>query len=141
MTINVLQDQLYPLDAARAATSKLERIFEKAGAPENFTSIYFDGPHEFNATMQEKAFDWLDEKLTRRKTNRAHASRSTIENYDKTVILSDGPRLRLGEARKNIPVRQHHTTLEIGIAIGIGTKMGSAKCFRSRSRERSRFRG
>jgi len=63
MTINGLQDQLYPLDAAQAATAKLERIFTKAGAPENYTPLYFDGPHEFNATMQEKAFAWLDEKL------------------------------------------------------------------------------
>jgi hypothetical protein len=63
MTINGLQDQLYPLDAAQAATAKLERIFTKAGAPENYTPLYFDGPHEFNATMQEKAFNWLDEKL------------------------------------------------------------------------------
>jgi hypothetical protein len=63
MTISGLQDQLFPVEAAKAATAKLERIFEKAGAPENFTSIYFDGPHEFNATMQERAFSWLDEKL------------------------------------------------------------------------------
>lgn len=63
MTINGLQDQLYPLDAARAATSKLERIFEKAGVPQNYTAVYFDGPHEFNATMQDKAFAWLEEKL------------------------------------------------------------------------------
>lgn len=63
MTINGLQDQLYPLDAARAATSKLERIFEKAGVPQNYTAVYFDGPHEFNATMQDKAFAWLGEKL------------------------------------------------------------------------------
>lgn len=63
MTINGLQDQLYPLDAARAATAKLERVFEKAGVPQNYTAVYFDGPHEFNATMQDRAFVWLAERL------------------------------------------------------------------------------
>lgn len=63
MTINGLKDQLYPLDAARAATAKLERIFAKMGAPENYKAVYFDGPHEFNAEMQELAFDWLEERL------------------------------------------------------------------------------
>ena len=63
MTINGLQDQLYPLVAARAATEKLERIFEKAGAPGEYRGVYFDGPHEFNVEMQEKAFAWMAEKL------------------------------------------------------------------------------
>jgi dienelactone hydrolase len=63
MTINGLQDALYPLEAAQAATSKLERIFEKAGAPGLYEGIYFDGPHEFNIAMQEKAFAWMAEQL------------------------------------------------------------------------------
>ncbi len=64
MTINGLKDPLYPLEAARTATEKAKRIFEKMGSPENYEAVYFDGPHEFNIEMQEKAFAWLEEKLT-----------------------------------------------------------------------------
>jgi hypothetical protein len=28
-----------------------------------YSGLCFDGPHEFNANMQEKAFTWLEEKL------------------------------------------------------------------------------
>ncbi len=63
MTINGLQDQLYPLQAAKDAVAKLERIFAKAGSPENYTGLFFDGPHEFNRRMQRTAFEWLDRKL------------------------------------------------------------------------------
>lgn len=63
MTINGLRDGLYPLEAAKAAVSKLEKIFEKAGAPGEFQGVFFDGPHEFNPEMQDLAFDWITEKL------------------------------------------------------------------------------
>lgn len=63
MTINGLKDELYPLDAAKAAVAKVEKIFEKMGAPDNYAGVFFDGPHEFNREMQEKAFAWLGEKL------------------------------------------------------------------------------
>lgn len=63
MTFNGLQDKLYPLEAAKAAVEKLQRIFAKAGAQANYKGVYFDGPHEFNAEMQEVAFAWLAEKL------------------------------------------------------------------------------
>jgi dienelactone hydrolase len=64
MTINGLQDQLYPLDAAQAAVDKVKRIFDKAGAPGTYKGVFFDGPHEFNIAMQEQAFDWLGEHLS-----------------------------------------------------------------------------
>ncbi len=63
MTINGLQDQLYPLEAAQNAVKKIERIFAKLGAPEQYEGIFFDGPHEFNRAMQEKAFAFLAAKL------------------------------------------------------------------------------
>ncbi len=63
MTINGLKDELYPLEAAKAAVHKLERIFVKAGTPGEYTGIFFDGPHSFPAEMQERAFEWLSEHL------------------------------------------------------------------------------
>ena len=63
MTINGLKDELYPLETARRAVTKGENIFKKMGAPENYEGVYFDGPHEFNREMQERAFAFLKEKL------------------------------------------------------------------------------
>ncbi|MCC6486522.1 MAG: dienelactone hydrolase family protein [Candidatus Hydrogenedentes bacterium] len=63
MTVNGLQDKLYPLEAAKAAVEKLQHIFAKAGSQDNYEGVYFDGPHEFNMEMQETAFAWLTKKL------------------------------------------------------------------------------
>lgn len=59
MTINGLQDMLYPLKAAQDAVAKAHRIFEKAGKQDHYEGLFFDGPHEFNLEMQEKAFAWI----------------------------------------------------------------------------------
>ena len=63
MTINGLQDRLYPLEAARGAVNKIEAIFSKMNAKDNYQGVFFDGPHEFNLRMQEKAFAWLNQQL------------------------------------------------------------------------------
>jgi hypothetical protein len=63
MTVNGLQDRLYPLAAARGAVEKIERIFAKMGSPEKYEGVFFDGPHEFNAAMQDRAFAWFDRQL------------------------------------------------------------------------------
>jgi dienelactone hydrolase len=63
MTVNGLKDELHPLAAAKGAVDKAERIFKKMGAPDNYEGVFFDGPHEFNRTMQSKAIAWLKEKL------------------------------------------------------------------------------
>jgi dienelactone hydrolase len=63
MTISGLQDALFPVDAMRRAVDKARRIFEKAGSPDNYRGVFFDGPHEFNLELQEQAFAWLEEKL------------------------------------------------------------------------------
>lgn len=65
MTINGLKDQLYPLEGAQRAVEKVKRIFAKAGAPDKYEGAFFDGPHEFNVAMQERAFAWLAAKLGR----------------------------------------------------------------------------
>ena len=64
MTINGLQDILYPLKAQQDAVGKVIRIFAKAGRPDDYESVFFDGPHEFNIAMQERAFAWLEQCLS-----------------------------------------------------------------------------
>jgi len=63
MTINGLKDALYPVEAGKDAVAKIEKIFAKMNAPENYKGLFFDGPHEFNVPMQKKAFDWLSRQL------------------------------------------------------------------------------
>ena len=63
MCINGLKDELYPLENAKEAFLKVEKIFAKMNAQDNFKGVFFDGPHEFNREMQDKAFAWLAEKL------------------------------------------------------------------------------
>ena len=63
MTINGLKDELYPLKAGQDAVEKIKRMFAKAGLPDHYQGVFFDGPHEFNLDMQARAFDWLDKQL------------------------------------------------------------------------------
>ena len=67
MTINGLKDELYPLKAAKDAVKKVEGIFAKAGLPNHYEGVFYDGPHEFNLDMQARAFTWLDKQLAPKK--------------------------------------------------------------------------
>jgi len=63
MVINGTQDALFPMDGVNASFGKIAKVYAKAGVPERFEGVLYDGPHEFNAAMQEKASDWLDRWL------------------------------------------------------------------------------
>ncbi|MCY2987451.1 MAG: acetylxylan esterase [Planctomycetota bacterium] len=63
MVINGTQDQLFPLAGVQASFAKIAAVYQKAGVPERFQGVTYDGPHEFNAQMQDKAFAWLDRWL------------------------------------------------------------------------------
>jgi len=63
MVINGTKDGLFPMDGVRAAFDKIGRVYAKAGVPERFQGVTYDGPHEFNAEMQDKAYAWLDRRL------------------------------------------------------------------------------
>lgn len=65
MVINGTKDQLFPMDGVHAAFDKIAAVYKKAGVPERFEGVTYDGPHEFNGEMQEKAFRWLDRWLKR----------------------------------------------------------------------------
>lgn len=57
------KDGLFPLEGMEAAVGKLEAIYRKAGARENFEARYYDLPHVFNVAMQEEAFGFFDRVL------------------------------------------------------------------------------
>ncbi len=58
------RDTLYPPDAMKAAVTRLERIYAKAGLRDRFAATFHDEPHSFRPAMQDQAFDWLDRWLT-----------------------------------------------------------------------------
>jgi dienelactone hydrolase len=57
------EDPLFTLDEVENAGRKLESIYKKAGARENFKLSLYDGPHKFDLPMQQDAFDWFDRWL------------------------------------------------------------------------------
>lgn len=63
MVIHGTQDGLFPNVGVQQAFDKITSVYQKAGAAGNFQGVTYDGPHEFNVPMQEKAFAWLDRFL------------------------------------------------------------------------------
>lgn len=63
MVQNTTEDKLYTLGEVHKSQALLEEMFAHAGAPEKFQFKYYPGPHQFDATMQEDAFAWLDRWL------------------------------------------------------------------------------
>jgi dienelactone hydrolase len=63
MAIHGTKDQLFTNEGVSAAFDKIRAVYRKAGVPERFAGVTYDGPHEFNAPMQDKAFGWLDRWL------------------------------------------------------------------------------
>ncbi|OHD79781.1 MAG: hypothetical protein A3J97_05215 [Spirochaetes bacterium RIFOXYC1_FULL_54_7] len=57
------QDPLYTNMEVAKAQATLEAIYRKAGAADHFRMSYYEGPHQFDVTMQEEAFGWLDSWL------------------------------------------------------------------------------
>jgi dienelactone hydrolase len=63
MAIQGTKDGLFTNAGVAAAYEKIAAVYRKAGVPERFQGVTYDGPHEFNAEMQDKAFAWLDRWL------------------------------------------------------------------------------
>ncbi len=57
------RDGLFPPAGMQESVDKLAAIYRKAGAPDAFSSRFYDVPHIFNLAMQNDAFDWLDRNL------------------------------------------------------------------------------
>ena len=60
MIIDCKKDQLYTIDAMKAAADKIGEIYKKAGAPGNFITRWYDVPHSLNVEMQDDAIQWLE---------------------------------------------------------------------------------
>jgi hypothetical protein len=58
--IQGLQDTLFTNAGVQQAYDKIAGVYKKAGVPERFAPVIYDGPHEFNAQQQDAAFAWLD---------------------------------------------------------------------------------
>jgi dienelactone hydrolase len=63
LVINGSKDTLFAPEGVRSAFDKLSACWEKAGAPERIRTRLYDTPHEFNAQMQQEAWQWLERWL------------------------------------------------------------------------------
>jgi dienelactone hydrolase len=63
MVLQCSQDGLYTLDSMKCACEKIEKIYAKMEAPQNYQYKFFDNGHTFSIEMQECAFEWLDRHL------------------------------------------------------------------------------
>ncbi len=59
LVINGSKDTLFAPKGVQAAFDKLGAAWAKAGAPDRIRTRMYDTPHEFNAEMQQEAWDWL----------------------------------------------------------------------------------
>jgi dienelactone hydrolase len=60
---NGLQDGLFPVSGVEASYATLRAVWDEQDAGNRLETRLWDVPHEFNETMQEAAFDWIDEQL------------------------------------------------------------------------------
>jgi dienelactone hydrolase len=63
MALECAKDELFNMPGMQRACDKLTDIYAKAGLSERFQYRFYDVPHQFNASMQHDAFDWLDRWL------------------------------------------------------------------------------
>ncbi|MFN7992851.1 MAG: hypothetical protein U0Q18_04585 [Bryobacteraceae bacterium] len=56
---NCGRDELFTTAGMAAAAEKIRRVFADMKKPERFRVQVYDVPHQFNAVMQDDAFEWL----------------------------------------------------------------------------------
>jgi len=57
------RDALFPVAAIEESFAKMRRVWESQNASAKLETRLYDAPHEFNVTMQDEAFAWLDARL------------------------------------------------------------------------------
>ena len=62
---NGADDRLFPVDAARAAYARMDRVWRAWHAADRFEARIRPGGHAFERDAQEQAYDWLDRKFGR----------------------------------------------------------------------------
>jgi hypothetical protein len=60
---NCARDRLFTRAGMEAAAEKIRAVYADLKRPERFQSKFYDVPHQFNAAMQDEAFDWLEKWL------------------------------------------------------------------------------
>lgn len=63
LAINGSRDRLFDLEGVKGCFEKLAACYAKVGLPDRFRGRLHDAPHEFNAEMQQEAWDWLERWL------------------------------------------------------------------------------
>lgn len=58
-----VKDSLYHIEGMRASCEKIHSVYRAIAQPERFRCTFYDTHHEFNASMQEEAFQWIDRWL------------------------------------------------------------------------------
>jgi dienelactone hydrolase len=58
-----LDDALFTPKGMRDANARIAEYYARAGAPDAYRGMFFDGPHRFDLPMQEAAFSWLQTQL------------------------------------------------------------------------------
>ena len=56
-------DQLFTLPEMQRADRMLTDVFKRAGLPDHYRTMFYDGPHKFDKKMQSDAFQWFDRWL------------------------------------------------------------------------------
>jgi dienelactone hydrolase len=59
LVINGKKDGLFEPNGVQQAFDKLAACYKKAGIPQRVKTSMYDAPHEFNAEMQQEAWQWL----------------------------------------------------------------------------------
>ena len=57
------RDALFPVASVKAAFAKMATVWRAWHAEDKFESHILPGPHEFTATTQDAAYDWLDRQF------------------------------------------------------------------------------
>ena len=60
LVMNGTRDTLFDPVGVKTAFEKLEHCYKKARIPERLKTRLYDAPHEFNESMQEEAWAWLE---------------------------------------------------------------------------------
>ncbi|GGM97286.1 hypothetical protein GCM10010967_33810 [Dyadobacter beijingensis] len=63
LVLNNNQDELYTLSEMKDADAILKDVFKKAGVSDKYKASFYDGPHKFDADMQQEAFEWFKKWL------------------------------------------------------------------------------
>ena len=63
LVLNNREDQLFTMPEMGRADQILKQVYGKAGVPDRYRAMFFDGPHKFDREMQSEAFAWFDRWL------------------------------------------------------------------------------